>query len=113
MTNEKTVDQDNALALKLDLNVEQTRAEVIVVEPDIDQEVSDRAAEYADQLITFDPDDQDSRVTSLDAVEGMGRDLQRRSASKSRMLQAPLRDLSEQTDEGGPVHGYWITAEEP
>ncbi len=103
MTSEKTVDQDNALALKLDLNVEETRAEVIVVEPDIDQEVSDRAAEYADQLITFDPDDQDSRVTSLDAVEGMGRDLQRRSASKSRMLQAPLRDLSQQTDEGGPV----------
>ena len=64
---------------------------------------SRRAAEYADQLVAVDPDDQDARVTSIDAVEGMGRDLQRRAASKSRMLQAPLKDLASETEEGGPV----------
>jgi uncharacterized protein YaaN involved in tellurite resistance len=33
----------------------------------------------------------------------MGRDLQRRAAQRSRMLQAPVRDLSKGTEDGGPV----------
>jgi len=89
--------------LKLDLDVEATKAEVIVAEPTIDEELQRRAEEYAAQLLAIDPDDQDARVTSIDAVEGMGRDLQRRASSKSRMLQAPLKDLASETEEGGPV----------
>ncbi len=95
--------RDESPVLKLDLNVEETKAEVVVVEPTIDQKLQQRAAEYAAQLVAVDPADQDARVTSIDAVEGMGRDLQRRAASRSRMLQAPLRDLSRETEEGGPV----------
>jgi uncharacterized protein YaaN involved in tellurite resistance len=95
--------QDQDLALRLDLNVAQTKAELALPEPEPDDELRQRAAEYADQLLAFDPANQDSRVSSLAAVEGMGRDLQRSSATKSRMLQAPLRDLSRGTDEGGPV----------
>ena len=99
----RTDAQDQALALRLDLNVEQTKAELALPEPEPDDELRERARNYADQLLAFDPSNQDSRVESLSAVEGMGRDLQRRSANKSRMLQAPLRDLSRGTEEGGPV----------
>lgn len=104
MTSETgTADRSETALLKLDLNVEATQAEVVVVEPTIDEKLQQRAVEYADQLIAVDPDDQDARVNSIDAVEGMGRDLQRRAASKSRMLQAPLKDLASETEEGGPV----------
>ena len=94
---------NDSAVLKLDLNVEETKAEVVVVEPIIDEQLQQRAEAYADQLIAVDPDDQDARVSSIDAVEGMGRDLQRRAASKSRMLQTPLKDLASETEEGGPV----------
>lgn len=99
----RTEAQDQDLALRLDLNVAQTKAELALPEPEPDDELRQRASEYADQLLAFDPANQDSRVSSLAAVEGMGRDLQRSSAAKSRMLQAPLRDLSRGTEEGGPV----------
>jgi uncharacterized protein YaaN involved in tellurite resistance len=99
----RTEAQDQDLALRLDLNVAQTKAELALPEPEPDGELRQRASEYADQLLAFDPANQDSRVSSLTAVEGMGRDLQRSSAAKSRMLQAPLRDLSRGTEEGGPV----------
>ena len=99
----RTEAQDQNLALRLDLNVAQTKAELALPEPEPDDELRQRASEYADQLLAFDPANQDSRVSSLAAVEGMGRDLQRSSAAKSRMLQAPLRDLSRGTEEGGPV----------
>jgi uncharacterized protein YaaN involved in tellurite resistance len=104
MTNETAADgEGKATTLSLDLNVEETRAEVVVVEPSVDEQVQQKANEYALQLIAFDPDDQDARVKGLDTVEGMGRDLQRRAANKSRLLQAPLRDLARETEEGGPV----------
>ncbi|HSM32641.1 MAG TPA: toxic anion resistance protein, partial [Anaerolineae bacterium] len=94
---------EKALALRLDLDVEGTKAEVIVAEPEVSAELRARAVAVADKLISFDPDDQDSRVTSLNAVEGMGRELQRRAATRSRLLQAPLRDLARESEEGGPV----------
>ena len=95
--------EEKALAIHLDLDVEEAKAEVIVPEPKVSDEAQERANAVADKLISFDPDDQDSRVVSLDAVEGMGRDLQRRAATKSRLLQAPLRDLARESEEGGPV----------
>jgi uncharacterized protein YaaN involved in tellurite resistance len=103
MTSETGTDAASVAPLKLDLDVEKAKAEVLVVEPTVDDAVRAKADEYAAQLVAADPDDQDARVISLDAVEGMGRDLQRRAATKSRMLQAPLRDLARETEEGGPV----------
>ena len=103
MTDDNAVSSDKAVALSLDLNVEAAKAEVIVVEPSVDDELRQKAAEFADQLVSFDPDDQDSRVTNLDAVEHMGRDLQSRAANRSKLLQAPLRDIAAETEEGGPV----------
>ncbi len=98
-----STNEEKALALRLDLDVAGTKTEVIVPEPDVSAELQERALAVAEKLVTFDPDDQDARVTTVDAVEGMGRDLQRRAATRSRMLQAPLRDLARESEEGGPV----------
>ena len=95
--------QDQDLAFRLDLNVAQTKAELALPEPEPDDELRQRAGDYANQLLAFDPANQDSRISSVTAIEGMGRDLQRSSAAKSRMLQAPPRDLSRGTEEGRPV----------
>ncbi len=70
---------DKAVALRLDLDVEDTKVEVAVVEPKVSDELQERAVAVSEKLLSFDPDDQDSRVVSLDAVEGMGRNLQRRT----------------------------------
>ena len=104
MTDQReATNEEKALDLRLELDVERTKAEVIVPQPQVSDELQQRALAVADQLIAFDPDDQDARVTALDSVEGMGRDLQRRSATRSRLLQAPLRDLARESEEGGPV----------
>ena len=89
--------------LSLDLSVENTKAELALPEPDPTDELRERAREYADQLVSFDPADQSSRDTNRAAVEVMGRDLQRRAATRSRMLQAPVKDLSRGTEDGGPI----------
>jgi uncharacterized protein YaaN involved in tellurite resistance len=95
--------EEHGLDLHLELDVESTKAEVIVPEPAISDELQERALAVADRLITFDPADQDARVSAIDSIEGMGRDLQRRAANRSRLLQAPLRDLARESEEGGPV----------
>ncbi len=92
-----------ALPLVLDLDVEGTKAGVVVVEPTLDEALAQKASDYASSIVALDPDDEASVSTALEAVEGMGRALQRRAASRSRMLQAPLRDLSREGEEGGPV----------
>ncbi len=94
---------EKAADLRLELDVERTKAEVIVPEPEVSSELQERALAVADKLIEFDPDDQDSRVLALDSIEGMGRNLQHRAATRSRLLQAPLRDLARESEEGGPV----------
>ncbi|MEX1296632.1 MAG: toxic anion resistance protein [Candidatus Limnocylindrales bacterium] len=103
MTDQPATNADKALELHLDLDIEETKAEVLVPEPQVSDELQQRALAVADKLIAVDPDDQDARVSAVDSVERMGRDLQRRAATRSRMLQAPLRDLSRDSEEGGPV----------
>jgi uncharacterized protein YaaN involved in tellurite resistance len=89
--------------LALDLSVEETRAELALPEPSPSTELEQQAAAQVDQLLSIDPADQASRDNARAAVESMGRDLQQRSASRSRMLQTPLKDLSHATEDGGPV----------
>jgi uncharacterized protein YaaN involved in tellurite resistance len=98
---EKSV--SNLPALGLDLSVEETRAELALPEPDPDEELRSRAMVQVDQLLAVDPSDEESRNAARAAVDSMGRDLQQRSATRSRMLQAPLRDISHASDDGGPV----------
>jgi uncharacterized protein YaaN involved in tellurite resistance len=90
-------------ALSLDLSVEDTKAELALPEPEPTDELQERARQYADQLVSFDPADQSSRDTNRAAVDVMGRDLQRRAATRSRMLQAPIKELSRGTEDGGPI----------
>lgn len=87
----------------LDLSVEQTRAQLALPEQDPDAALRQRAMEYADQLLTFDLKDPSSLDSIRAAVDTMGRDLQRRAAGRSRMLQAPVKELSAGDVEGGSV----------
>jgi len=104
MTSESQSRSDAALeALKLDLNIEQTKAELALPEPDPDTELRDQARSQADALLSFDPSDEVARERSRLAVEEMGRDLQRNAATRSRMLQQPVRDMARGSEEGGPV----------
>ena len=103
MTDATEKPQSNLPALGLDLSVEETKAELALPEPSPDEELRSRAMVQVDQLLTVDPSDEESRNAARAAVDSMGRDLQQRSATRSRMLQAPLRDISHASDDGGPV----------
>lgn len=89
--------------LALDLNVSQAKAELALPEPDADTELRAKARELAARLIAIDPANESSKEASRQAVESMGRDLQKGAASKSKMLQAPIRELSQNAEDGGPV----------
>ncbi len=89
--------------LALDLDVAETKAALALPEPAPGSELQTKASAQVEQLLAVDPADQASRDQARAAVEGMGRDLQQRSATKSRMLQAPLKDLSHASEDGGPV----------
>ncbi len=103
MTDSGQAAQADGPGFQLDLNVEQTKAELALREPEPDAELQQKAREYADQLLTFDPADQSSRDATSVTVDEMGRDLQRRSATRSKMLQQPVRDMSRGGEEGGTV----------
>ena len=94
----------------LSLDVEETRQELALVEPeaiardeDVDPELAALADAQVRRLMTIDLDDQDQRTGAASAVEDMGGDLQRKAAQQSRMLQQPIRDLARHSDDGGPV----------
>jgi len=90
-------------ALNLSLDVIETKEEIEVVEPDPNDELRKRAEAHADVLAGFDPNSEDSRQDAMNAVEAMGRDLQRKAAARSQMLQTPIRDLMKTSEDGGPV----------
>lgn len=90
-------------ALSLSLDVEKTKAELALPEPDPGSELQERARTQAGQLLSFDPADESSREQSRLAIEEMGQDLQRRAASRSRMLQQPVREMARGSEDGGPV----------
>ncbi len=89
--------------LGLVLDVPAAKAEVAVPEPNPTDELRTQAAAQVDTLLAIDPADDDARTAARDAVDAMGRDLQTRSATRSRMLQAPLREISHNTEDGGEV----------
>ena len=89
--------------LDLNLNVEATKAELAVVEPEPTDELRAQAEAQVAQLLAIDPTNDDARAAARDAVDSMGRDLQTRSATRSRMLQAPLKEISHGTEDGGEV----------
>jgi uncharacterized protein YaaN involved in tellurite resistance len=91
----------------LDLDVARTRTDIDLAEIEAEAEslaaLRERAEIHVEHLLSLDPADHDAREASRLAVDEMGRDLERRTATRSRMLQAPLRDMSRGTEDGGPV----------
>ncbi len=96
--------------LELRLDVEVVKGELdlhdpstLQGDPTVDPELDRRAQEYADALVNLDPKDFESQEDMKVAVEDMGRGLQREAAHRSKMLQQPIKDLSERGADGGPV----------
>jgi uncharacterized protein YaaN involved in tellurite resistance len=89
--------------LDLNLNVDAAKAELAVIEPEPTDELRAQAEAQVSQLLAIDPTNDDARTAARDAVDSMGRDLQTRSATRSRMLQAPLKEISHGTEDGGEV----------
>jgi uncharacterized protein YaaN involved in tellurite resistance len=91
----------------LDLDVARTRTDIDLAEIEAEAEslaaLRERAEIHVEHLLSLDPADHDAREASRLAVDEMGRDLERRTSTRSRMLQAPLRDMSRGTEDGGPV----------
>lgn len=96
-------DRSADAALQLSVDLDETKAELSFEEPEVDDALRERAREYAARLLDFAPGDEETRQASVAAVEVMGRDLQRRSAERSQMLQAPIHELAKATEDGGPV----------
>ena len=89
--------------LDLNLSVDAAKAELAVVEPEPTDELRSQAEAQVTQLLAIDPTNDEARTAARDAVDSMGRDLQTRSATRSRMLQAPLKEISHGTEDGGEV----------
>jgi uncharacterized protein YaaN involved in tellurite resistance len=89
--------------LDLNLSVDAAKAELAVVEPEPTDELRSQAEAQVAQLLAIDPTNDEARTAARDAVDSMGRDLQTRSATRSRMLQAPLKEISHGTEDGGEV----------
>ncbi len=94
----------------LQLDVEAVKGELVLADPqmigtgpDVDPELEKKAQEFADMLVNLDSGDLTSQDDAKAAVETMGRGLQREAAHRSAMLKQPIRDLSRQTEDGGPV----------
>ena len=96
----------------LSLDVEAVRNEIVPagaeVTPgtapvEIDPELEETASAYASAILEMDLADEDKRSKMVGAVETMGTDTQRRCASKSRMLEQPIRTLASKSEDGGEV----------
>lgn len=90
--------------LHLSLDVPQVKQEVVVAPAaPADAELEQKAQSYADRLAAIRLDDAAAQSEGKAAVEQMGRELQRESAHRSKMLQQPIQALSERGADGGPV----------
>ena len=99
-----------ASKLNLHLNVDEVKGELGLQESpdlpatsDVDAELEQKAQAYADQLVSLDPQDFQAQDDTKTSIEDMGRDLQREASRRSKMLQQPIKDLSEHAGDGGPV----------
>jgi uncharacterized protein YaaN involved in tellurite resistance len=89
--------------LNLSLDVPSAQAALALPEPEPTDALRSQAEAQVEQLLSIDPTNQDARDAARNAVDSMGRDLQQRSATRSRMLQAPLKEISHGTEDGGEV----------
>lgn len=106
MSSVQTTTRESKGPLRLELDVDAVKDELLLpadAPPQVDPELDKLADEYASRLVALDPSDANAKDEAKDAVEDMGRSLQREAARRSQMLQQPIKALSEHGGEGGPV----------
>ncbi len=74
----------------------------VEVEPDVDPQILSTADTFVENILKADLSDKD-RATHRNNVDNMGLELQRQSSNQNRLLQEPIKKLSESGTDGGPV----------
>ncbi len=75
----------------------------IKADPEVDSELQKEAAKWADKLVSIDPQEAQAADSGKAAIENMGLALQESLSQRSQMLQAPIKTISDKSDDGGPV----------
>lgn len=91
--------------MPLCLDIDEVRKEAALPAVIKDESVSDKAREMARSLAMISHESQDKLEEARNAVEEMGRPVQRESARRSAMLQQPIRALARSGEDGGEVAG--------
>lgn len=91
---------------------EAIKTELQLVNPDVkaaDEEVALKAEQFINAVIAVDVDEAEDLAQKKALVDSMGVDVQRASAHRSKMLQQPIKQLSEKGADGGPVANSLIS----
>ncbi len=91
-----------SMGLSLDV-VEARQAVAPAKSAEVDPELDAKATQMADMLANLDPAQASEALARKGAIESAGRELQRESGRRSRMLQEPIKTLSERGADGGEV----------
>lgn len=109
-TSESPVQTATRSSLDLHLDVAEVKGALALRDPetigkgaDVDAELDAKAGELVASLLDFGEGDLDAESQAKDAVETMGRALQQAAAHKSAMLRAPIKELAQHAEDGGPV----------
>lgn len=85
---------------------EEIKKEVVEATKPTDKETEElhsAADQYVTKLLSIDMDSIGDRTKGVEAVENLGLDLQKQSAHKSTLLQAPIKEIAEKGKEGHEV----------
>ena len=75
----------------------------IEARPEEDPALAKQADDFVKTLLSMDPKDVTARKEKSEAVEYMGREVQRRAAGESHLLQEPVKKLAKAGEDGGPL----------
>jgi len=80
-----------------------TEPQKIEARPEEDPVLAKQADDFVKMLFSLDPKDMAARKEKADAVEHIGREVQRRAASDSHLLKEPVKKLAKAGEDGGPL----------
>lgn len=75
----------------------------------VDPEISSKADQFVTAVIAINTDEAEDCAEKKALIDSMGVDVQRASAHRSKMLQQPIKQLSEKGADGGPVASSLIS----
>ncbi|MEM9160859.1 MAG: toxic anion resistance protein [Verrucomicrobiota bacterium] len=75
----------------------------------MDPEISAKADQFVAAVVAINPDEPEDQASKKALIDSMGVDVQRASAHRSKMLQQPIKQLSEKGGDGGPVANALIS----